>query len=562
MDDSSPDPRPGCPAGATPGTWGDGAPARLVAGLMPSGLARKPRRAIAAAAAIAIVFLLVAGGGAHGLGRVVRAAQKTDVTILQGAPTSFDPALQSDIGSAAFTAQLFESLTAFDLALTLRPALAASWDVSDSGRQIVFHLRPELTFSDGAPITGDDVVGSWLRIIDPKRPSQMATLFMDVHGAADYLAGKAAATGVGLRALGLDVFVSLDRPGADFPAIVASPTFAIVPPQLWRDHVDAGSGNVPSSGAYTVSTVAATGITLQANGHYWAGIPVVKTIHLVSDIGGRSPVTAFQAGDVDYTAISAADAAWIRYDRDLGPLLRVVPSLSLTYLGFTTDRAPFNDVRVRQAFAAAVDWSRITALASLGDAVAADSMVPPGIAGGGDRNWLPAHDPVHARQLLADAGFPNGTGFPDITFAAGGIAQAEGIVADLKRELGVSVKIEELGDQFARLQTDPPAMWTLGWVADYPGPNDFLGVLLGSGSSNNYGRWSSPAFDAALGQALGTRDAGLAQGAFERALGIVRDEAPVVPLTYSDGWSLSRAGLLGADQNGLGIMRMAGLAWK
>jgi ABC-type oligopeptide transport system substrate-binding subunit len=105
-------------------------------------------------------------------------------------------------------------------------------------------------------------------------------------------------------------------------------------------------------------------------------------------------------------------------------------------------------------------------------------------------------------------------------------------------------------------------MWTLGWVADYPGANDFLGVLLGTGSSNNYGRWSSAPFDAAINDALATRDPKVAQTAFERALAVVRDDAPVVPLTYSDGWALSRTGLLGAGQNGLGIMRMAGLAWK
>ncbi|MBI3746559.1 MAG: peptide ABC transporter substrate-binding protein [Chloroflexi bacterium] len=507
-----------------------------------------------------MAVVLVGGSiGAHRFGAPVDAAARTDVKIAQGAPTSFDPALQSDIGSAAFSAQLFESLTAFDLSLTLRPALAASWDISDSGRQIVFHLRPGLTFSDGGAISGADVVGSWLRIIDPKRPSQLATLFMDVRGAADYVAGKVPASAVGLRADGLDVAVELDRPGADFPAIVASPTFAVVPPQVWRDRAAADSGNIPSSGAYTVSATTATEITLQANSHYWAGPPAVGTIRLLSDLGGRSPITAFEAGDVDYTAIGSADAAWIRYDSTLGPQLRAVPSLSLVYLGFTTTRPPFDDVRVRQAFAAAVDWNRLTALSSLGDVSAADSMLPPGIGAGGS-SWLPVLDPSRARALLAAAGYPGGSGFPDVVLAAGGIPQAEGIAADLKRELGVTIHLEELNDQFTRLQDDPPAMWTLGWVADYPGPNDFLGVLLGTGSSNNYGRWSSPPFDAAIADGLGTLDPTVAGSAFERALGIVRDDVPAIPLTYSRGWALSRSGLLGADQNGLGIMRMA--AWR
>jgi oligopeptide transport system substrate-binding protein len=102
----------------------------------------------------------------------------------------------------------------------------------------------------------------------------------------------------------------------------------------------------------------------------------------------------------------------------------------------------------------------------------------------------------------------------------------------------------------------------MGWVADYPAPNDFLGILLGTGSSNNYGRWSSAAFDAAVGDALKTADPVAARTAFDRAEGIVRDDAPVIPLSYSKEWNLSRDGLLGASENGLGIIRMAGLAWK
>ena len=494
---------------------------------------------------------------------VARGAARSDVTIPAGEPRTVDPAGQSDIGSAVYSAQLFESLTAFDIGLTLRPALARSWDISDDGRQIVFHLRSGLVFSDGASLTADDVVQSWLRIIDPTRPSQLASLLLDVRGAADYLAGRKADPGaVGLRAAGLDVIVDLERPGADFPSIVSSPTFGVVPAQVWRDGTSADAAGVPSSGAYLIDAITATEFTLKANPRYWAGAAAVSTVHLLTSIGGRSPVAAFEAGDVDYATISSTDASWIRYDATLGPQLRLVPSLSLTFIGFTADRPPFDDVRVRQAFAAAVDWTRITDLASYGGDVPADSMVPPGIPGGGERNWLPAHDPEKARQLLAEAGYPEGTGFPAVSFAAGGIGPAEGIVEDLRRELGVSMRLEELDDHFGRLQADPPAMWSLGWVADYPGANDFLGVLLETGSTNNYGRWSSPGFDRAIADALRTRDPAVAVAAYERALAIIRDEAPVVPLSYGDGWALSRDGLLGADQNGLGILRLAGLAWR
>ena len=141
----------------------------------------------------------------------------------------------------------------------------------------------------------------------------------------------------------------------------------------------------------------------------------------------------------------------------------------------------------------------------------------------------------------------------------GGSGYDEAIVTELKRELGVSLQPETMGDgYFDRLATDPPAMWSLAWVADYPGRNDFLGVLLGSNASNNYGHWSSPEFDAAIAEAVAATDPAVASAAYDRAEAIVRDDVPVVPRRYGPGWALTRDGLLGAGQNGLGIVRHGG----
>ncbi|MEW5991427.1 MAG: peptide ABC transporter substrate-binding protein [Chloroflexota bacterium] len=525
----------------------------------------RPRRARLLVAAGVVAILVALGGlaGGRGSGDGARAASDGEVSLLFGEPNTLDPAHQSDVGSAAFGAQLFESLTAFDTSLTLRPALAGSWDVADDGRQIVFHLRDGLTFSDGSPLGAEDVVGSWLRVIDPDDPSLLSSLLLDVRGAVAYLTGATTDPGdVGIRADGPDVIVDLERPGADFPAIVASPTFGIVPAAIWRDGGEIDGGPYVGSGAYVVDRITEDEYTLVANERYWAGAPAIGTVHLLTNIDGRSPVAAFEDGELDYTGIGSYDASWIRFDARLGPQLRLVPSLSLTYVGFTTTAPPFDDERVRQAFGAAVDWTRLVELGSAGDEVPADSMVPPGIPGRGDRSWLPVHDPDRARTLLAQAGYPGGSGFPEVRFAAGGLRYADGIVADLARELGVTVVLEEYEDHFGRLHDDPLPMWTLGWIADYPGPNDFLGVLLETGSSNNYGRWSSPDFDAAIGDALSTRDPAEALAAYERALAAVRDEVPVVPIAYGDGWALARDGLLGAGENGMGILRIAGLAWR
>jgi oligopeptide transport system substrate-binding protein len=486
------------------------------------------------------------------------------VRILMGAGGDLDPAAQGDIGSAAVSAQLFESLTAVDAQLQTRPALAASWDFGDGGASVVFHLRPDLRFSDGSPLTANDVVRSWFRIIDPAHPSPLVSLMGDVENALEFSRGGIRDRArVGIAAEGSDVKVRLNRAATDFPAIVAGPTFAVVPPGI--DDPDSTLVPGPSfvgSGGYVLASVAEGKATLKANEHYWAGKAAIPTVELVQDIGGRSAVAAFEDGDIDLTDVSPFDATWIAYDDGLGPLLRRTEGLSLQYYGFDTSREPFNDVRVRQAFARAVDWRRLNALSSAGNAVPATGMVPPGIPGRSDTDFLPAHDPDGARRLLADAGFPAGAGFPTTTLLGGGAAD-RAFAAEIKRELGITVQIEVQGEGFfERLQDDPPQIFSMGWVADYPGPNDFLGILLGSGASNNYGRWSSPAFDAALADALAATEPAVAREAFDRAEAIVRDEAPTIPLNYGVGWSLARDGLLGAYDNGLGIIRMAGLAWR
>jgi oligopeptide transport system substrate-binding protein len=512
-------------------------------------------------ALVVLTTLFAACGGTAGAGpdRTVR--------ILAGDPATLDPAAQSDAGSAAVTAQLFESLTAFDAGLQLRPALAESWRFDDGARRVTFHLRPNLAFSDGSPLRPSDVARSWLRLVDPGHPSPLAELALDIEGAERYLHGETTDPGsVGLHPDDAknDLVVDLARPATDFVNIVAGPSFGVVPPGVGRDAGAVLPGpDFVASGGYAATGRTDDAMVLTANAHYWAGKPAVARIELVADLGGRSQVEAFEDGQLDYAGISSVDASWIAYDKKLGPQLRKDDSLSVQYYGFDTSKAPFDDVRVRRAFAEAIDWRRMAALSGTSETVqVANSMVPPGIPGRSDADFVPRHDPAHARTLLAEAGYPGGAGFPPTVLMTGGSGFDAGIVSQVKQELGITLEPETMADgYFDRLSTDPPAMWSLAWVADYPGRNDFLGVLLATGASNNYGHWSSPAFDAAIGEAVGATDPALAAAAYDTAETIVRDDAPVVPLSYGPGWSLSRKGLLGAQQNGLGIVRMAGLAW-
>ena len=532
--------------------------------LAPSGRRRVLVAVVAVLVAVAMLVRLWPMGR-PGPDRAV-AADPGTVTVLAGAPSSIDPAFHGDLGSASYVSQLFETLTAVDPSLTVQPALAASWSIGNDGRQVVFTLRQGLTFSDGSALTAADVVRSWRRLFDPAHPSPLASLAADVVGARDLLSGRASdPSTLGVRADGdLRVVVDMERGGGDLPAIVSGAPFAVVPRSVGSNEIAPDPSTFVSSGGYVLSDVQPDAFVLTANPHYWAGTPAIGTVRMLTTIAGQSPVDAFVAGDVDVAPIGFVDAGWIAYDRALGPSLRSDPSLSVTYYGFDARQPPFDDPLVRRAFAEAVDWRRLARLDEVGSSVPATGIVPAGMPGAPSGDYMPAYDPAGARALLSQAGFPGAAGFPTVTFISSGGGYDEGIVAMLRDNLGVTVSYAtmDFGPYINRLATDPPDIWNLSWVADYPGPNDFLGVLLGTGSTANEGRWSNAEFDAAIADAGAATSVGEATAAYARAMAVVRDQVPIVPVSYGTSFSLVRDGLLGASQNGLGIMRLAGLAWS
>lgn len=490
--------------------------------------------------------------------RVARPEQ-ADAVIVDGQPASWDPARILDGTSNQVLAQVYEGLTVLDADSRVRPALAERWSVEDGGRTIVFHLRPGITYSDGTPISAADVRRSWLRVLDPDDPGPLAGLLSDIRGARERVAGRAGPDEVAIEAAGDTLTVRFERPAAYFPAVAAAPTLAVVPRSIERARGRRLPDGVVASGAYVPVEQGADRIVLEANHRHWAGPPPLERVVVLDDTRG-SPVEAFQDGAVDWTRIAPSDAPWIAYDRELGPRLRRSDDLSVDLVGFDTTRPPFDDARVRRAVGMAVDWRRLTALAEP-DAPVATSLVPSGIDGHGEEDFLPRYDPDAARRELAAAGYPGGEGFPVVTFASYGVGEPSAVALELERELGIRVEVESrpFSEHSALLDRDPPDIWSLSWSADYPHAHDFLGLLLRSGSSANAGGWSDPRFDILIDRAAATTDPVEEARLYADAQRIVRDEVPVVPLRYGVSWWLSREGLVGASPSGVGVMRYAGM---
>ncbi|MBA2255558.1 MAG: peptide ABC transporter substrate-binding protein [Chloroflexi bacterium] len=545
-------------------------------GVPPDPPRSRGRALVLAFVALVVIVAFVGGMVIDAVGRPAQPGSTSvgrsagvDLRITGAAPGTWDPALQGDAASAGTLAQVFEGLTAFDAESRVQPALARAWSVQDAGRRIVFMLRPGIMYSDGRPIGAGDVVASWLRLLDPARPSPLSSLLADVRGATEYLRGTGPREAVGLRAEGDTIVVELRRPASYFLSVTASPSLAIVSPEMGDAY---RSATLPASfigsGGYVPVAQTETVITLRANPNYWAGEPRLKTIEVVTDLEGQSATELFSRGDLDHVSLgsspsSVLDWSWLRFDAKLGPQLRRQETFSVLYNGFDTRKPPFDDARVRRAIAGAVDWDRLVAVGGSDNDAVATSLVPAGIPARGEADYSPAFDPAAARTELAAAGFPGGAGFPEVTLQSDG-GFGEAIARELKAELGIAIRVEALesDEYFRRLIEEPPAFWSLVWIADYPAPHDFLGLLLETGSSNNYGGWSNIEFDDALERAAATDDLAEQTRWYDAAQRIVQSEVPVIPVSYTEGWALSRDGLLGAAQSGVGLIRLAGLAWE
>jgi len=520
------------------------------------------RRVLIVIGAAGLAMILAIGASWHPSAAV---AARSNVNIFVGGQAaSLDPAIQSDAGSAQIVSQLFESLTAVDSSGHVQPALAASWQTQSAGKRVVFHLRAGLEFSDGSPLRASYVVASWMRVLNPAHPSQLASLLDAVTGARAYREGSGPASAVGLHATGdSEVDVDLSSAADDFPAIASSPTLAIVPPNLDTEPSLLLPRSFLGSGAYVLTAMTATHMTLTANPHYWAGRPAISTINVMTDLGTSNPIDEFEAGRLDYTPINQQDGTWIAYDKTLGPSLRLESSPSVEFYGFNTSKAPFSDVHVRRAFEYGINWRRIVALQGNPLLVSATGMVPAGVPGHSATDFGPVFDLVKAKAELAAAGYPNGAGFPKITLVTIGQSLDGPIVHQLHDNLGIDISYRAVDwtTYNDTLNTDPPAFWWMDWVADYPGANDFLGLLLGSGQPNNYSRWKNAAFDTAVSTALSAPSTAATQQAFDQAQSIVLDQVPAIPVDYGAGYSLAANGLLGAIPNSSGLLRYAGLAW-
>jgi oligopeptide transport system substrate-binding protein len=482
-----------------------------------------------------------------------------DLRYLGGEVKTLDPAFIGDAADVQLLLQLYAGLTRLDEEGEPYPSLAESWTVSEDGRTYRFVLRDGLTFSDGTPLTAEDVRRSWLRILDPATGSSSPDVLSLIQGAPQRLAGGSEDE-VAIVADGRTLQVTLRHPAAYFTAVTATPTAFVVPPEADASAGWQAVGSFVGSGPYVASRMEGDTLVLEANQRYVAGPPPIAVIEWLTDLDGDVP-TAFANEVVDVGGIGSFDASWIAYDRDLGPALHAAAALGVQYFGFDSTRPPFDDARVRRAFALALDRPRLVELSDGSASMPASSVVPPALWPEGLEDDQ-EHDPDEAARLLDEAGYAERAELGVITVNGAGLDVAPA-VATWREVLGVSIVVEgmEFRDYLAVLESDPPQVFTINWIADYPSPHALYSLLLLPDAASNYGDWTDETFVELLEAASGADGEAEQAAAYRDVDARVDAQAPVIPWSYATSWWLVRPGLRGLGNLTTGLLDLGRVSW-
>lgn len=487
-------------------------------------------------------------------------AAAPSLRYLGGEVATLDPASIGAASDVQLLLQLYAGLTRLDENGEPYPSLADSWTVSADGMTYRFRLRAGLAFSDGTPLGADDVRRSWLRLLDPATHASAPDVLNLVDGAAERLAGGSESDVAVAAPDDLTLVVRLRHAAAYFPAITATPATFVVPPSADASEAWQQVGSFVGSGPYVADRMDGNDLVLAANARYVAGPPPIGEVRWVTSLDGDA-VTAYANEDLDLVTIASWDAGWVAYDPDLGSALHEAAALDVQFFGFDTSRPPFDDVRVRQAFALVLDRPRLVALAEGNGAEPASSLVPPALWPNGlvdDQR----SDPAAARALLDAAGYTDrarlgaihvqGTGF--------GVGPA---VATWRAELGVTIEVEtmEFRDYLTALDEHQVQLFTINWIADYPSPDALYSLLLLPTAAANYGAWRDADFVRLLEAASATSDPTGEAAAYGEVDAYVDAQVPVIPWAYGATWWLARPGLRGLGNLTTGLLDFGRVSW-
>jgi peptide/nickel transport system substrate-binding protein len=484
--------------------------------------------------------------------------------MLGDTPPTLDPAFVTEIYGRHIINQIFDGLVQFDAYLNVIPALAEFWEASQDGRTWTFALRRGVTFHHGREVTAQDFVYSFTRLIQVNSPGPVANLFDHIQGAKEFMQETTQSV-KGLKAVDrYTLQIALEEPFASILAILGLFHAAVVPQEEVERLGDLfGRAPVGTGPFKFVRWEPNQEIVLAANDHYYEGRPFLDAV-VFKIVGGskwEERFAEFLKGNLEEAIIPGGKTEEVHTDPQYQPYQRFrKPTLSFLYLGFNTQLKPFDDKRVRQAFNYAVNKEAIVREITKMGALPATGAIPPGMPGYDPDLQGYDYHPDKAKQLLAEAGYPDGVGFPVVQLWS--VHQAETTKAELAAyqtylaELGVKVDIRYAPDwpaYKAMMEQGKLPLFRLAWYADIPDPDNMLSPLLHSASPTNYTFYRNPLVDRLLEQARKKLSYAQRLVLYREVERIVLDDAPWIAQHYSVFEYLYQPYVQGVEVSFLGL---------
>ncbi|MEY4941590.1 MAG: hypothetical protein RIQ93_3325 [Verrucomicrobiota bacterium] len=492
-----------------------------------------------------------------------------------GEPADLDPHTVTSQQDFNIVMALFEGLTSYDPQdLHPIPGVAQKWESTADGLTWTFHLRNTARWSNGDPLTADDFIYAFHRMLSPALGAEYGYMLHHLRNAQEFQRGK------------LTDFAQVGAKAADDHTLVlrlAHPVpylAALVSHSSWypvhratiekfgkidtRGSAWTRPGNLVGNGGFTLAEWRPNRvIRLTKSAHYWDRDTIRLTAVNFYPIENESTEeAAFRSGQLHVTAQVPIEKI-ADYKKDPARLLQQGVMLGTYYYKFNVTKPPLNDSRVRRALAMSIDRPTIVQRVAKGDQIPAGHLTPPNIGGFTARAEMP-HDIPAAQKLLADAGYPGGKGFPKVELlyntTEGHRKIAEAIQQMWRKNLGIDIG---LYNQEAKVWSDSMRQMNYqiaryAWIGDYLDPSTFLD-LMAKGNGNNQTGWSNAEYDRLIELARTTADNSKRFEYFQRCEEILVDEAPFAPIYFYQRNYLKRPEVKGWHSNLLDIHPLKGV---
>ncbi len=466
-------------------------------------------------------------------------------------PPTLDPHLMGDVTSSVIGGEVFGGLVT--LSLDYQPVLdlAETCSISEDGLVYTFVLRENAKFHDGKPVTAQDVKWSIERAADPDTLSHTAETYLgDIVGVTDKLEGTADEIS-GVKVVDdRTVEFTIDAPKSYFLAKLTYPTAYVVDQEQVNDDgtwLEEPNGTGPFKLAtYEIGEL----IVLERNENYHLGPPHIESVQMI--LSGGSAMIMYENDEIHLTGVGLDDLPRLLDPNDaLNPQLHRSPQdFDVFYIGLNVAEPPFDDPKVRQALNYAIDLQSIAENVLDGRVSPATGVIPPGFPSYTENLRSYQFNADLARELMQDSTYADALAsgdFPRITLTISGSFGAtvptylEVILEQWRQELGIEVDIQQT--EWATFLQDVNdkkyQMFSLGWIADYPDPENFLDVLLHSDSQSNHTNYSNPEVDRLLEEARTERDRVRRFELYNQVEQMIIDDAPWVWTWFSgEGYAL------------------------